>query len=453
MDVSLESRSANLAAYHDTGMLFLGPVSRGKLVIVTDAVELGNTVAATSPSSLAMVSCDAHRPAGFIDSHDGRKGPRRQHQIAPMPYPQFDRHAVKMLPLSTRVNKNQIERDHVPVDASPQNLSDNANRVIAEAVERIVQARENGAPVILTFGAHSIKNGLALVMIELMEAGWVTHLATNGAGIIHDWEFAFQGQSSEDVEGYVKQGQFGNWEETGRNINLALNVGAYEGKGYGESVGAFIQNEGADIPDIDTLREEVAKYAADDPARAAAAADMLAIVATFNLPAGRLEVPHAWNRFSVQAAAFRLGVPSTGHPMFGHDIIYNHPMNHGASVGRTAERDFLTFAESVSRIDGGVYLSIGSAVMSPMVFEKSLSISQNLAIQRGSLIENHSIYVVDLAESHWDWTQGEPPVDNPDYYLRYNKSFNRMGGQMRYLTADNRDFLLELSQSLRGHTP
>jgi hypothetical protein len=369
-----------------------------------------------------------------------------------MPYPQFDRHKIKMLPLSTRVNKNQIERDHVPVDAAPQQLTDVAQKVIAEAVERIVEARQNGAPVMLTFGAHSIKNGLALVMIELMEAGWVTHLAPNGAGIIHDWEFAFQGQSSEDVQGYVKKGQFGNWEETGRNINLALNLGAYEGKGYGESVGAFIENEGGDIPDTASLLEEINTHAADNPARSAAAADLLSIIKTFDLPAGRMEVPHAWKRFSVQAAAYRLGVPSTGHPMFGHDIIYNHPMNHGASVGRVAERDFLTFAESVSRLDGGVYLSIGSAVMSPMVFEKSLSISQNVAIQHDDLIKDHSIYVVDLAKSHWDWTQGEPPVDNPDYYLRYNKSFNRMGGHMRYLTADNRDFLLQLAHSLREHS-
>jgi len=369
-----------------------------------------------------------------------------------MPYPQFDRHAIKMLPLSNRVNKNQIERDHVPTDAAPQKLTDVARKLIDEAVERIVEARRNGAPVMMTFGAHSIKNGLALVMIELMEGGWVTHLATNGAGIIHDWEFAFQGQSSEDVQGYVKKGQFGNWEETGRNINLALNCGAYEGKGYGESVGALIQNEGLNIPEASALVQEIKENAETDPARAAAAADLLSIIKTFDLPAGRLDVPHPWKRFSVQAAAYRLGVPSTGHPMFGHDIIYNHPMNHGASVGRVAERDFLTFAENVHHIDGGVYLSIGSAVMSPMVFEKSMSISQNLAIQRGELIENHSIYVVDLAESHWDWTQGEPPIDNPDYYLRYNKSFNRMGGHMRYLTADNRDFLLQLAQSLRSRT-
>ncbi len=369
-----------------------------------------------------------------------------------MPYPQFDRSAVRMQPLATRPNKTKIEQDHVPIDRLPEGLDSAAQKTIADVVAWIVAARAQGAPVMLTYGAHTIKNGMALVLIRLMEEGWVTHLATNGAGIIHDWEFAFQGQSSEDVQVNVRQGQFGNWEETGRFINLALNVGVYEGKGYGEGVGSFIENEGLDIPGIAALKAEVVENIDSDPSRSAAAADLLSIVKKFELPPGRLEVAHPWKRFSVQAAAFRLGIPLTGHPMFGHDIIYNHAMNHGASIGRAAERDFLTFAESVSRLEGGVYLSIGSAVMSPMVFEKSLSISQNLAIQQGTLIENHKIMVVDLAKSHWDWTQGEPPQDNPDYYLRYNKSFNRMGGEMKYLSADNRDFLLALYQSLQGQS-
>ena len=100
-------------------------------------------------------------------------------------------------------------------------------------------------------------------------------------------------------------------------------------------------------------------------------------------------MPHPWKQYSIQAGAFQAGVPFTGHPMIGHDIIYNHPMNHCACLGRAAERDFLTYAESVSRLEGGVYISIGSAVMSPMIFEKSLSMAQNLAIQRGEHIDDH----------------------------------------------------------------
>ena len=304
--------------------------------------------------------------------------------------------------------------------------------------------------MVVAFGAHAIKNGLGPVFLRLVEHGWFTHLATNGAGIIHDWEFSFQGQSSEDVEAMVREGRFGNWEETGLFINLALNIGAYEGKGYGESVGAMIETEGLEIPAPRELAFAIADWEAS-PERAAAAADLTHVLEQWSyesdrlkLEPGRLQIPHPWKQFSIQAGAYRLGVPFTGHPMIGHDIIYNHPMNHCAALGRAAQRDFLTYADAVSRIDGGVYLSIGSAVMSPMVFEKSLSISQNLAIGRGEHIDKHYILVCDLAKSTWDWRKGEPPEDNPAYYLRYNKSFSRMGGEMRYLEIDNRDLLLAL---------
>jgi hypothetical protein len=164
-----------------------------------------------------------------------------------------------------------------------------------------------------------------------------------------------------------------------------------------------------------------------------------------DLPSGPMPVPHPHKNNSVQAAAYRLNIPFTGHPMFGHDIIYCHPMNQGAAIGRTAERDFLTYARNVQDLDDGVYLSVGSAVMSPMIFEKSLSMAQNLHLQQGQPIQRHFIAVVDLAESTWNWQKdGEPPADDPAYYLRYCKTFNRMGGEMRYASADNRDFLVTL---------
>ncbi len=364
-----------------------------------------------------------------------------------MPYPQLDRSRVQMKPLSERQNKLRIEVDHVPVTAEPATLDAESVAVIDIIATRIVGARDAGKPVMIGFGAHTIKNGLGPVLIQLMDDGWLTHLATNGAGVIHDWEFSFLGESSEDVRHYVEQGQFGNWEETGFYINLAINVGAYEGKGYGESVGALIETGGLTIPDEDQLRSDIV---GEDFRLAAAAADLLAIVRQFKLQPGRLELDHPWRRFSVQAAACRLGIPFTSHPMFGHDIIYNHPMSCGPLLGRAAERDFLTFAEGVSRLDGGVYLSVGSAVMSPMIFEKSMSMSQNLAIQEGRHLDNHFIAVVDLAKSRWDWNAGEPPQDRAEYYLRYNKTFSRMGGMMKYLQADNRDFLLALLQRLQS---
>ncbi len=365
-----------------------------------------------------------------------------------MPYQQFDRSQVKMESLSARENKKFIERDHIAPDTVPRVLSSGARETIAELAARVRTARLATRPVMMTFGAHAIKNGLGPVFQKLLECGWITHLATNGAGIIHDWEFAYQGRSCEDVEENVRTGKFGNWQETGFLINLALNVGAYEGLGYGESVGALIQNEGVTIPAPDQLVREISVGVSRDPEQAAAAADLLAIVRRFDLEEGWLPVPHAFKQYSIQAAAYRAGVPLTGHPMIGHDIIYNHPMNHCASLGRTAQSDFLTFAESVNQLEGGVYISIGSAVMSPMVFEKSLSMAQNVAIQQGDHIDHHYLFICDLAESNWDWAQGEPPEDNPAYYLRYNKSFSRMGGTMRYLQADNRDFLLTLTHML-----
>jgi hypothetical protein len=363
----------------------------------------------------------------------------------------MDRSQLDVRPLSERENKLQIDRDHVAVDAAPQPLGELATKVLNETVERVRAARKAGAPIMLTFGAHTIKNGLGPVLIRLIEEGWVQHLATNGAGVIHDWEFAYQGQTSEDVRKYTDQGQFGIWDETGLNLNLAILLGAADGLGYGESVGRLIDGGGHPLPSRDALLETIAQ-AGDGPdaaERAAGAADVLAVAGRLNLPLGEfLKVEHPYSRYSVQATAYRHGIPLTAHPMIGHDIIYTHPANHCAAIGRAAQRDFLAFAHNVSRLQGGVYLSVGSAVMSPMIFEKSMSMSQNLARQQGKHLDNHFLVVVDLAESRWDWSQGEPPPDTPDYYLRYCKTFSRMGGTMRYATADNRDFLLSLLHRL-----
>jgi len=366
-------------------------------------------------------------------------------------FPAFDRWAIRFKPLSDRKNKVLIPRDLVMPDAPGRQLPAAAAATLREAADRIRAARSEGRPVICAFGAHAIKNGLGPVLIALMSEGWLTHLATNGAGIIHDWEIAFQGRTSEDVRENVAHGEFGIWQETGQYINLGLLVGAYEGLGYGQSIGALIAQEGLAIPDRTELRHTAEKLLSSDPDRAAAAADLLGVLAAADIPAGFLSVPHPFRRWSAQAAARELGVPFTGHPSIGHDIIYAHPWNNGGAVGRTGGRDFLTFAASVSRLEGGVYLSVGSAVMSPMIFEKSLSMSQNLALQRGVRISNHYILVVDIAESTWDWLKdGEPPADSPAYYLRYCKTFARMGGTMRYLRADNRDFFLGLLHDLGG---
>ncbi len=370
-------------------------------------------------------------------------------EVATMPYPQLDRHQLAIKPLSDRENRSSIVKEHIPSSQSPNNQGADFQQTVAETVARIKHARSLNKSVVLAIGAHTIKNGMAPTLIDLMEKGWVTHMATNGAGIIHDWEFAYLGETSEHVAKNVEQGQFGIWEETGRFINLAIAVGAFEGKGYGESVGSMIEKEGLQIPSAEELYAVVDTEKSGDLDQAAAALDLLSLIKSFDLPAGWMTVAFPYKQYSVQAAAYRLGVPFTGHPMIGHDIIYNHPMNHGAAIGRAALRDFLSYAHAINNLEHGVYLSVGSAVMSPMIFEKSLSMSQNLHIQDNKHIDNHHILIVDLAKSQWDWSaEGEPPQDNPAYYLRFCKTFSRMGGDMKYLSADNRDFLLALYQSL-----
>jgi hypothetical protein len=149
-------------------------------------------------------------------------------------------------------------------------------------------------------------------------------------------------------------------------------------------------------------------------------------------------------------AAFRQEIPLTVHPGIGYDIITNHPMFNGAAIGRAAAIDFRTFAGSVETLDGGVVLSVGSAIMAPQVFEKSLSCVNNLRLQAGRpIVRDHTIYVVDLQDGgNWDWSKGEPPKDNPAYYLRFCKSFARMGGTMQYVQCDNITFLHNLYHQL-----
>ena len=140
----------------------------------------------------------------------------------------------------------------------------------------------------------------------------------------------------------------------------------------------------------------------------------------------------------------------TVHPGIGYDIISNHPMFNGAAIGRAADLDFRQFAGAVEGLDGGVVLSIGSAIMGPQVFEKCLSCVNNLRLQTGRpIVRDHAIYVVDIQDAgNWDWTRGEPPKTNPAYYLRFCKSFSRMGGAMQYVCCDNATFVHHLYRKL-----
>jgi hypothetical protein len=275
----------------------------------------------------------------------------------------------------------------------------------------------------------------------MMAAGWLTHLATNGAGTIHDWEYAWLGASTESVEQNVATGTFGSWHETATNIHLALLAGALDGLGYGRALGRFILEDGAALPHPDDLAAAIA--AEPRHPLAAARAELLRTMEAQGWPAGRIAVDHRWKHASILAQASRHGVPMTVHPGVGYDIISNHPVFNGAAIGRAAEWDFKLFAGSLRDLEGGVVLSIGSAIMGPQVFEKALSCVNNLRLQDGrAIIRGHSLFVVDLQDGGgWDWTRGEPPKTNPAYYLRFCKSFSRMGGALHYVQCDNLTFL------------
>ena len=370
----------------------------------------------------------------------------------------FDRSRMRYLPLDTRRNKVDIIMSVVTEKDFAGPISGNLSDRIGRIADEIVSARQRGSAVMCAFGAHAIKNGMGQLLGRLVQEGWVTHLATNGAGVIHDWEFAFQGESSEDVRENVALGRFGAWEETGLCINVALAVGAYRGLGYGESVGALIAQNGIEVPTRGELSERVTaplETGTSQPSiwERGAAADLLGLIDYLSIPSGFLQVEHPYASYSAQALAYASGVPFTSHPMFGHDIIYTHRSNLGAAVGRTAERDFLSFVNGVENLEGGVYLSVGSAVMSPMVFEKSLSMVRNVLLPQGRDVRDCGIHVVDLQEQTWDWNEGEPTADNPAYYLRFMKTFSRMGCRVDYTATDNRIFLTHLYRQLKGRMP
>ena len=365
----------------------------------------------------------------------------------------IDLQKIKPLPLVKRKSLSTVEETLVPVAAEPVPINRQLRAQVDHCAERIRDARAKGAAVMLIYGAHMIKNGAALILDNLMANGWLTHLATNGAGTIHDWEYAWLGRSTECVRSNVATGTFGTWEETGRYIHLALLAGGLEGLGYGEALGRFIAGDGVDLPESDELLSLIVA----DPAHelAAARAELLHAMCNGSVPEGRCELKHRWKQASVLASADSHGVPLTVHPGIGYDIISNHPMFNGAALGRGAQVDFQKFAATLDQLDGGVVLSVGSAIMGPQVFEKALSCVNHIRLQEGrEIVNDHSMHVVDLQDGGgWDWAQGEPPVTNPSYYLRFCKTYARMGGSMDYLQCDNLAFVQYLVKALNNLTP
>lgn len=361
---------------------------------------------------------------------------------------ELDLKKLKVLPLAKRNSLATLQETLVEVTDLPPPCDDFTSGLIDRCVTDIRNALERKASVMLIYGAHLIKNGGQLFLNQMMDRGWLSHLATNGAGIIHDWEFAFHGKSTESVRDNIASGTFGTWDETGLHIHQALLLGALKGLGFGASIGKLTYQDGGQIPDpaeLETLIRNEPGHPLT-PARV----ELMQAIREFGWKTGPLMIFHKFRNCSPLAQAYRHEVPFTVHPGIGYDIITNHPVFNGAAIGRAAGTDFRLFSGSVANLDGGVVLNIGTAIMGPQVFEKSLSCVNNLRLGEGKkVLDDHSIYVVDLQDGGtWDWSQGEPPMDNPAYYLRFCKSYSRMGGRMQYVQCDNVTFLHNLFHRL-----
>lgn len=258
----------------------------------------------------------------------------------PFDYDAFDLSSVRTYPLASRQSKVRREDFARPWDPAsgidgwvaslPGILAANDFRAVIDALRA---AREGQRGILWGFGAHVIKTGLAPVVIDLMARGYVSAFALNGAGLIHDFEIAIAGQTSEDVDAGLGPGQFGMAEETGRELNEAIATGVGRGLGLGQAV--------------------VGHLAARKP-------------------------PHA--DVSLLASAARLNVPVTVHVGLGTDIIHMHPAASGEAIGAGSLRDFRYFTSFVARLQGGVYLNCGSAVLLPEVFLKAVALARNRAI-------------------------------------------------------------------------
>jgi hypothetical protein len=360
----------------------------------------------------------------------------------------LDLNRLRVFPLSERRHLTRADEILVDPAATPAPLNERNAELVAQCAERIRAARGRDATVMLIYGAHLLRNGAARILERMMAGGWLTHLATNGAGTIHDWEYAWYGASTESVEMNVASGTFGTWDETAINIHRAIMTGALDGLGYGRALGRLICDDGVTVPEAADLAQAIAANPRDP--LTGPRADLLQALERFGWPAGRMPIEHRWKQASIIAQAWKHDIPMTVHPGVGYDIIANHPIFSGSAIGRGAEWDFKLFGGSVEQLDGGVVLSVGSAIMGPQVFEKSLSCVNNLRLQAGlPVIRDHSIFVVDLQDGgNWDWTKGEPPKTNAAYYLRFCKSFSRMGAAMHYLQCDNLAFIHHLQRAL-----
>lgn len=311
----------------------------------------------------------------------------------------FDTSRLNVLPLG--------ERDHdltLACVAEPRaSLAVHPN--LAAVGERIKAAKEAGASVMLMMGAHVIRSGVQKFIIDLMEKGYISGLAGNGACAIHDYEFALIGETTESVARYIKNGQFGLWKETG-TINDVINEGVEQDMGAGEAIGKAI-NKG--------------------------------------------DFPHREN--SLFAAAHRLGIPFTVHVGIGSDIVHEHPNCDGAAWGKASYTDFLYYTKLLERLEGGVVMNFGSAIMAPEVYLKALAMVRNVAAQEGREIRHFTSLVCDLRELPED-VSAEAPKTSAEYYFRPWKTMLIRtvadGGESFYVRGPHAETIPQLWTALCG---
>ena len=254
--------------------------------------------------------------------------------------------------------------------------------------------------VVFGFGAHFIKNKCHPYLIDLMKYDYITHIVTNGASTIHDFEFGYHGWTEEDVKENLANGTFGRWE-TGEHINKAINLYGY--LGYGKAIGQYI--------DIERDRNSV-------------------------WTGGCISL--AWH-------CYKKEIPLSICSSIGHDIIYEHPECDGARIGQASYIDFLNLAETLEGIQDAVFICVGSAITFPMVMEKAFAMAKNVDPTTGT---NCSCYIVDLFDVSSEWKDGEPDKSNAAYYNRPMKTFSRMVDDCHYMQLDNRQLMYNLRERL-----
>lgn len=309
----------------------------------------------------------------------------------------FDRKRLITKPLSERIHNLCIS------DISQRERNENPELLekFKPIARHVVNAKRNNSEVILMIGAHVLRSGVQTYIIDLMKRGYLSCIAMNGAGVIHDFELALIGATTESVARYIQQGQFGLWQETGV-LNDIINQSYKDDdkKGMGEAIGKTI-SEG-------------------------------------NFP---------YKDFSILAAGYRLQIPVTVHVGIGYDIIHEHSNCDGAATGALSYNDFLKFASVVQNLEFGMIMNFGSAVMAPEVFLKSLSMARNIAKQQESTIKHFTSVVCDLHDIPESCT-AEPSKDSPAYYFRPWKTMLVRtvadGGQSYYIKGRHSETMLAL---------